>query len=118
MLKIIIAGGRDFNDYELLTKVVNYMLSKQLPKNIEIVSGGAKGADYLGERYAKDNNYKLTIFPADWNKHGKQAGFIRNEEMANYSDCLIAFWDNESKGTKHMINLAIEKKLKLKIVKY
>lgn len=74
-----------------------------------IVSGGARGADKLGEVYAKDNGYNLRIFPADWNTHGYKAGFLRNEEMAEYADALAAFWDGKSRGTKHMISTALKK---------
>jgi hypothetical protein len=115
-MKVIIAGSRKFSDYGLLTKTCDHMLSKS--KTVEIVSGGARGADSLGERYASDRNYKCSKFPADWDKYGKGAGFKRNSEMANYSDCLIAFWDGESRGTRHMINTAKKKGLQIKIVKY
>jgi len=115
-MKVIIAGGRDFNNYETLKTVCDYMLQNQT--EIEIVSGGAKGADSLGEQYATEKGYKLSLFPADWDKHGKSAGYIRNKEMADYSDALIAFWDGNSKGTNHMINLSKQKGLKVKVVKY
>ena len=111
-MKIIIAGSRDFNDYEKLCEVCDYMLSKQ--SEIEIVSGAARGADLLGEKYAKEKGYSIKQFKPDWSI-GKSAGFLRNKEMAEYADALIAFWDNKSKGTKHMINLAKEKGLKVKI---
>ncbi len=64
------------------------------------------------------NNIKIIEFPADWEKFGKKAGYIRNEEMAKYSDSCIVFWDGKSKGTKHMIELAKKYNLNLKIVKY
>jgi len=115
-MKVIIAGGRDFKDYDLLKKICNHMLSQS--KEVEIVSGGAKGADSLGEQYASDMGYKCSKFPADWEKYGRAAGFKRNSEMANYSDCLIAFWDGSSKGTQHMINQAKKKNLQVKVVNY
>lgn len=115
-MKVIIAGGRDFNGYELLKKYVDYYLSSQI--EIEIVSGTANGADKLGEYYANENKYLLTQFPADWNKNGKSAGYIRNSEMAKYSDALIAFWNGNSKGTKHMIDIANNLNLKVKVVRY
>lgn len=114
-MKVIIAGGRDFNDYNLLKSKCDLLLKNST--NIEIVSGNANGADKLGERYALENNYKLTKFPADWSL-GKKAGYIRNKQMSDYSDCLIAFWDGCSKGTNHMINLAKQNNLKIRIVKY
>lgn len=103
-MKIIVAGSRDFNDYEQLAKTLDTILPQH--SDIEIVSGNARGADSLGEKYAATNGIRLKKFPAEWSKYGKQAGYIRNQDMAKYSDMLVAFWDNKSKGTKHMINLA------------
>jgi len=112
IMKIIIAGSRNFNNYKELCKICDYLLKDQ--KNIEIVSGTAKGADILGEKYAKDKGYEIKKFPANWDKYKKAAGYIRNKEMAEYADVLIAFWDGESKGTKHMIDLAKENKLMIR----
>jgi hypothetical protein len=115
-MKVIIAGGRDFSDRNFLFKKCDSLLINI--KVTEIVSGGARGVDLLGEDYAMGCLYNWKRFPADWDKHGKSAGYIRNEEMAKYSDALIAFWDGKSKGTKHMIDLAKKHKLKVKVVKY
>ena len=115
-MKVIIAGGRDFNDYDLLCQKIDKILSKQT--DIEIVSGRAKGADQLGERYAKEHGYFIKMFPADWNRYNKQAGYIRNEDMANYADALIIFWNNESKGSQHMINIAKQQNLLIRIITY
>lgn len=107
--RIIIAGSRDFNNYELLRKVLSKHLSKINRNQIEIISGGARGADTLGETFARRNDLKLTRFPADWDTYGKSAGFRRNAEMAKYAaeeqGMVFAFWDGQSKGTKHMIEL-------------
>jgi len=84
--------------------------------DIEIVSGGADGVDKLGERYAKEHNHKLTIMNADWKQYGKVAGPIRNRQMAEYADALIAFWLDSSKGTKNMIDTAREKRLLIRVV--
>lgn len=117
-MKVIIAGSRTFNDYDVLSKVVDYMLQNQDKNTIEIVSGGAKGADRLGERYATENGLKVTQFIPEWVKLGKSAGFKRNEDMAKYSDALICFWDGESKGSSHMINLAKKYNLKIKVHRF
>lgn len=118
-IKLVIAGGRDFNDYDLLEETCNYMLSHLLNAyEIEIVSGGAKGADTLAQRYAKSNRFKLTIMPADWDKHGKSAGYKRNQEMADYATHVVAFWDGKSRGTQHMINIANKDGLKCKVISY
>lgn len=116
MFKVIIAGGRDFNNYQKLKDFCSKILKDKT--DIEIVSGKAKGADSLGEKFAKKNNYPIAEFPADWNKFGKKAGFIRNKDMAEYADALIAFWNKESSGTKHIINIAKQNNLKIRIYYY
>ena len=113
-MKIIIAGSRTFNDYKKLYEVCNHILQDQI--DIEIVSGAYyKGADKLGEQYAKERGFKITQFPADWKRFGRAAGPKRNEQMANDADALIAFWDGNSKGTKHMIEVAECRGLKVAI---
>ena len=119
MIRIIIAGSRTFNNYPLLKKTLDECIyNLETDEEIQIVSGGARGADKLGERYAKERGYSLKIFPADWNRYGKRAGFLRNNEMAEYADCLAAFWDNQSRGTKHMIDLAVKHKLKVCVTSF
>lgn len=115
-LRVIIAGGRDFDDYLGLCVICDKAFSKQ--SKIEIVCGMAKGADTLGERYGKDKGYKINYFEAKWDLFGKSAGYRRNEEMAKNADALIAFWDGDSKGTKHMIDLAKKYNLKVKVYGY
>lgn len=113
-LRVIIAGTRTFNDYYFLRKTVQKILDHKInaPYQTVIISGTARGADTLGERYAEENGYLIKRFPADWNTYGKSAGYIRNEQMAKYAcadgntGVLIAFWDGVSRGTMHMINLA------------
>lgn len=116
MIKLIIAGSRDFNDYELLKSTLDKVKSHF--KEFEVVSGKARGADSLGERYALENSLPIAEFPADWNTLGKKAGYLRNADMAEYADGCVVFWDGASKGTQHMINLAKEKGLNLAIVNY
>lgn len=104
MFVLAIIGSRNFNDYDLVKGICDTVRNKY---NItHIVSGGAKGADTLGERYADLNNLKKIIYLPDWAKHGKSAGFIRNKEIIRDADFVIAFWDGVSKGTQHSINLA------------
>ncbi len=114
MIKVIIAGGRNFDDFNKLCQVCDEFL--QIQNNVEIVSGAYKGADLLGEKYAAERNFSIRQFPADWRRYGKSAGLKRNTEMAAYADALIAFWDGESKGTKHMIELAEHAGLKVKVI--
>lgn len=103
--KMIVAGGRDFVFYEEGEKHI-LQLAKELPDHLDIsiVSGMARGADMVGYHFAKNYGVQCYEFPADWDTHGKRAGFIRNEEMARFSDGLLAFWDGKSRGTEHMIN--------------
>lgn len=115
--KVIIAGGRDFSDYDLLEQTLRELYEGQNDK-FEIVSGTARGADQLGERFARRAGFEIKSFPADWNKYGKSAGYRRNAEMADYADVLVAFWDQKSRGTMHMIDLAKSKGLEVHVVHY
>ena len=117
----LIAGSRTFDDYNLLKdKMDNFLQNKD---NILIISGGARGADSLAERYAKEKNYSLKVMPAEWDKHGKKAGYIRNTAMHDvlkeYSDrgCVL-FWDGKSKGTQHNIPLAEARNTPVRIVRF
>lgn len=117
--KVIIAGSRGFSNYKLLKETCDkYLREKKKTHNVIVVSGHARGADTLGEKYASDEDLDLEIYPADWKKYGKSAGFMRNEQMANIADAVIAFWNGESHGTKHMIDIAEEKGLNVKVVNY
>lgn len=103
--KLIIAGGRDFTDAEHLSRVLFAMSDVELAdKEVSIVSGMARGADALGYQFAKENGVTVHEFPANWNKYGKRAGFIRNEEMGSFADGLLAFWNSKSVGTANMID--------------
>jgi hypothetical protein len=115
-MKIIVAGGRDFNNYELLKEKLDELIGEN--KEIEIVSGMARGADTLGVQYANERGYEIKKFPAQWDKYGKSEGYRRNEEMANYGDTCICFWDTKSKGTKHMIDLSNKYNLNITVIEY
>ena len=113
-MKLIVAGSRDVTNYN----VVKYWLD-DYRKRIEvktIISGAARGADTMGERYANENNLELEVYPADWKNLGKAAGYRRNEVMARKGDLLIAFWDGKSRGTKHMIDIAQREGLPVTII--
>lgn len=108
-MRTIIAGSRTIEDYGCLLNAI-----KQSKINIStIVSGTANGVDKLGERYGTENNIPILKFPADWDNLGKSAGYKRNETMSENADALIVLWDSVSKGTKHMIDIAKRKKLKI-----
>ena len=117
--RVIIAGTRSFNDYELLRDSCNNLLSeKQRTHTVVVISGTARGADQMGERYARERGFQLRRFPADWEQYGKSAGHIRNAKMAGNADALIAFWDGESRGTKNMIDNARRKGLAVRVIQY
>jgi len=116
MFKVIIAGGRDFDDYEIMRDKCRILLTNK--EDVVIVSGTANGADKLGEVFAVYHEYEVERYPANWDLHGKSAGYIRNSEMADVASALIAFWDGVSRGTKHMIDLARKKGLLVRIIKY
>jgi len=118
MFKVIIAGGREFNDYELLCKKCNYYFENIRHEGITIISGGARGADRLGTKYATERSYELITINADWDTHGKSAGYKRNTEMGEVADLLIAFWDNKSRGTKNMIDIMKDLGKRYRIVLY
>lgn len=115
-IKLVIAGSREFEDYELLKFTVNELRKKYDIK--EIVSGRARGADTLGEVYAEEHNIKCKYYPAEWNKYGKSAGYRRNVVMAEYADAVLVFWDGISRGTKHMIDIANNLHKPIKVVYY
>lgn len=108
-MRVIIAGSRKIDKYNILIDAINesgYQIKT-------VVSGGANGADKLGEQYAINNDLELDVHKANWDLHGKRAGYLRNKEMSECADALIALWDGESRGTKHMINLATKAGLKV-----
>jgi len=115
-MRIIIAGGRDFTNTTWSFDKIDTILAGKT--DVTIIDGTALGGDRVGREYAKARDFKTEKYPADWNKYGKSAGYIRNKEMAGRAHALIAFWDGKSRGTNHMINLAKEKGLKVTIIKY
>jgi len=118
--KVIIAGSREFADFKLLCKTMDHMLSKKLSEgySIQVISGASRGADKLGEQYAGLRGYEVISMPADWDSYGKRAGYLRNEEMANIADALVAFHNGVSPGTKHMIDIAKKKGLPNRVVEF
>ena len=117
--RAIIDGGGGYNDCaNRKTKCDNILAEKATTHQIIIVSGTARGADSLGEKYAQEHSYTIEQYPADWNTHGKAAGPIRNAQMANSADALIAFWDGKSHGTQSMINIAKAKGLLVRVINY
>lgn len=107
-MKTIIAGSRGITDYQTVWGAI-------IDSGIyvtEVVSGGAKGVDLCGEKYASKHSIPIIKFIPDWSK-GKRAGIDRNNKMAEYADALVAVWDGVSRGTEHMINAARKRGLEV-----
>lgn len=116
MAKLIIAGGRGFEDKDLMHETLRQFYGILFA---EFVLGMCStGADRLALEYAQSRGRKIHRFPADWEKNGKKAGPIRNEEMAKFADVLVAFWDGESKGTRDMINRALKYNCEVHVYRY
>ncbi len=110
-MRCIIAGSRNNIEYQnVFSAMGECPWSSEIT---EVVSGKARGVDTMGEQWAKENNIPIKEFPANWKKFGRSAGPRRNEEMGDYADALIAVWDGESKGTKHMIDYSKNKGLRV-----
>lgn len=114
-MNIVVCGSRTFDDYELLEEKLDAFTAK-VAKPV-ILSGGCKGADKLGEWWAFKNKLEVRVYHADWQRHGKKAGPLRNSEMVEAADALIAFWDGLSKGTANIIGLARAAGIPVRVVK-
>jgi len=122
MFRVIICGSREFDDYDLLKEKCDLILSRKAADQTEkivIVSGCARGADRLGEKYAEEKGYEVLRYPADWDRYGKSAGYRRNKQMAEVANACIAFFSSvaENKGTKNMVSLARNMNLLVREVK-
>lgn len=118
--RVVVAGCRDFEDYNIAKEYIDFCISSIKTKyELVFVSGGCRGADMLGERYAKENGFKIEKYIANWQRYGKSAGPKRNKYMAEISDFVICFWDYKSNGTKTMIEYANElsKPIRIKKIK-
>ena len=114
-MRIIIAGSRDFSDYVFLQTSMDAFASDT---QVTVLSGTARGADRLGERWARSVGAPIERYPAQWSKYGKSAGVIRNVEMASAADTLALFWDGSSRGSAHMLSFAKKKGLDIHLFKF
>lgn len=114
--RVIIAGSRTFNNYDLLEKKCDILFSNKKPTSI--ICGEAAGADTLGKLYAENHGIPVESFPADWGHNGRGAGLMRNVMMADHADALVAFWDGKSRGTRHMIEQMLKRNLPVRIVRF
>lgn len=117
---MIVAGGRDFDTIWGNDRM--YRVLRSIDRDIgpmTVICGMARGADMMAHRLAKQFvGWSVEEYPADWERYGKKAGYIRNEQMAEVASILIAFWDGESRGTKHMIDIALKKGLEVHVYHY
>lgn len=110
-MKIAIVGSRDYHKYDIIKTTMDQIrenMKKQGLEIIEIVSGGASGVDTLARQYAEENKLQFKEFPADWAQYGKSAGPMRNQQIVNYSDYVVAFPSGPSHGTRDTIKRAIK----------
>ena len=117
MLKCAIVGGRDFDDYDFMKKVLDERFDN-LSFVESIVSGGAKGVDTLAERYAKEIGRPMVVFKPDYKRYGRGAALVRNTQIIEYADVVYAFWDGRSNGTRDAINKAQKMGKILYVIKY
>lgn len=111
---VIIAGCRTYSNYEEARDYIFSCFREYEPTDqITILSGGCKGADLLGERFAKENGFPFKRYPPEWKKYGKAAGPIRNKQMVDVCHKVICFWDGKSKGTESLIKYAKKSKKKV-----
>ena len=115
-MNVAVIGSRDFNDYESLSRILNALLHKH-GSCVIIISGGARGADSLAIRFCKENSVKYIEYLPDWSI-GKHAGFLRNKDIIDNADAVIAFWNGKSKGTLHSLQLARQQNKPVKLVRF
>jgi hypothetical protein len=116
---VIVAGSREFSDKHLMHDKLTHYLSRWLPNaRVTIISGGARGADRLGERWGAKYAHNVHRIAAPWGTFGTSAGHIRNEVMAQVANACIVFWDGESAGTKGMIAQAEAAGIPVRVVRY
>lgn len=107
-MKLIVAGSRSIKDPKVVYDAIGHMLGLVSWVATEVVSGTCHGPDVFGEQWAEKARVPVIHFPAEWNKHGKRAGYLRNTEMAKYADAAIVVWDGQSRGSKHMAKVMTE----------
>lgn len=117
--RIIVAGSRNYHNYQEAESYINFCICRiRKEYNLVFVSGGCRGADALGERYAISNGYAVERHPAKWQPYGKAAGPIRNRTMIMSADYVICFWDYQSRGTASLIEYAKEFNKLIRIKKF
>ena len=120
MTRMIVAGGRNFENYALMRSNLD-RITAEIPGKIELISGHAPGTDSLGERYARERRLRLRVFPARWDLYGKAAGVLRNQQMIDYalkrSAIAVFFWDGSSRGTRDAIRRTLKAGIDTRIIR-
>ena len=109
--RIAIIGSRNYPDPSAVRRFVS-----ELPADWVVVSGGASGVDSWAEEAAFDRDLQTVVFPADWERHGRAAGPIRNAQIVDFTDEVVAFWDGASRGTLNTVVQAVRKSLPVRVV--
>lgn len=112
-MNVAVIGSRTFDNFALVESTL-----ASISTISRVVSGGAKGADSLAQRYAEQNQIPVEIFKPDWKRFGRGAGIVRNREIIEAAEMVVAFWDGKSKGTESSIKMAQSKRIPVKIVKF
>jgi hypothetical protein len=110
-MRIAIVGSREYPKLDLVRSYV-----RSLEPGTVVISGGAKGVDSEAEKQARDFGLEVVVYPADWNRYGKTAGFVRNRTIVEDADRVVAFWDGDSRGTINTISLAVKMGKSLEII--
>jgi hypothetical protein len=111
-MRVVIAGSRSIKDATLIERAV-----QESGFNVtEVVEGGARGVDTLAFDWAHREGIPVKVFVPDWSI-GRQAGILRNVEMADYADAVIAIWNGKSRGTEHMISIAYKRQMPCYVLK-
>ena len=124
MINVAVVGSRTYKNYKEFKGLLSQKLflicdrEEDYLSKVKIVSGGAIGVDSMAERFAREYNIPIKVFKANWEFHGRGAGYIRNNDIMHASNICIAFWDEESRGTKHTINLFRKSKKDVHIINF
>lgn len=114
-MNVVVCGSRGFFNYDYFKKEMCCVLKKYQTQDIILISGGAKGADTFAREYALENNITFKEYLADWENHGRGAGYIRNIEMLDIANEVVAFWDGKSPGTAHIIKECLKLKIPITV---
>lgn len=113
-MNLLIAGSRSFKNLELVISLIDSVAS--IEEDVVIITGGAVGVDDTAKTYAEENNIQTETFYPDWDRFGKKAGILRNEEMVKHSDKIVVFWNGTSRGSKSTIDFALKYRKDIQVI--